>query len=251
MLQRVYKVGPLRAMRRACGATFRRPLITDQSVSYKKGMTPADKKFRRRADTRPDEVLDAALAVFVEKGFAATKVDDIARRAGISKGTVYLYFASKEALIEGIVRRAVSPIAEGAVAHMSAFEGDPRLPISMLLHRVAQRITEPANLAVPKLVMREALTFPAIAQMYRTSVLDAVVPALTGLLARGMAEGHFRPLDPELTVRSIIGPVIAHVLLSEVFGLRPADGLAMDRLIENHVAILFDGLSAPRKEKGP
>lgn len=205
-------------------------------------------KFRRSAETRPDEVLDAALAVFAEKGFAATKVDDIARRAGISKGTVYLYFPSKDALIEAIVRRAVRPIAEGAVAQMAAFEGDPRIPISLLLKRVAQQISLPQNLSVPKLVVREALTFPAIAQMYRQSVLDVVIPALMTLLARGMAAGHLRELDPELTVRSIVGPIMAHVVMSEVFGLRPEDGLAMDRLIDNHLAILFDGLARPATE---
>lgn len=68
-------------------------------------------KFRRRAEARPDEVLDAALALFVEKGFAATKVEDVATRAGLSKGAVYLYFASKDALLEAIVRRAIAPIA--------------------------------------------------------------------------------------------------------------------------------------------
>jgi AcrR family transcriptional regulator len=74
-------------------------------------MIETPKKFRRRAEARPDEVLDAALAVFVEKGYAAAKMDEVARRAGVSKGTVYLYFPSKEALIEAIVRRAVAPIA--------------------------------------------------------------------------------------------------------------------------------------------
>ena len=67
---------------------------------------PSGPKFRRRSEARPDEVLDAALELFVEKGFAATRVEDIATRAGVSKGTVYLYFPSKEAVLEGLVRRA-------------------------------------------------------------------------------------------------------------------------------------------------
>lgn len=209
------------------------------------------KKFRRRAEARPDEVLDAALAVFVEKGFAATKVDDIARRAGVSKGTVYLYFASKEALLEGIVQRAVAPIAESAVLDMAQFEGDPRLPIRMLLGMLCQVLGQPEKVAIPKLILREVMNFPGIAEMYRRNVLDKVVPALTGLIARGVEQGYLRPVDPELTIRSVVGPLIAHIALSEVFGIRPHDGLAMERMVENHVDILFHGISALPPEGGP
>ena len=84
-------------------------------------------KFRRRAEARPDEVLDAALALFVEKGFAATRVEDIASRAGLSKGAVYLYFPSKEAILEGLVKRAVRPIADNALGFLENYAGDPRL----------------------------------------------------------------------------------------------------------------------------
>ena len=202
------------------------------------------KKFRRRAEARPDEVLDAALAVFGEKGFAATKVDDIARRAGVSKGTVYLYFASKEALLEGIVQRAVAPIAESAVVDMVRFEGDPRVPIRILLNMLCQVLGRPDKIAVPKLILREMMNFPAIADMYRRNVIDKVLPALTALVARGVAQGYLRPIDPELTIRSVVGPLIAHLMLSEVFSIRPADGLAMERMVENHVDILFHGISA-------
>jgi AcrR family transcriptional regulator len=200
-------------------------------------------KFRRRAEARPDEVLDAALALFTEKGFAQTRVDDIAKRAGISKGAVYLYFSSKEALVEGIVQRALGPIAEEALERLATLPGDPRLVISSVLRVLGQRLTSAHALAIPRLVIREAPSFPEIANLYRRAVLDRVVPALTALIRRGIAEGHFRQIDPELTVRSVIGPVLMHMVLAEVFGLVPADGLALDRLIENHIAILFDGLS--------
>ncbi len=76
-----------------------------------------------------------------------------------------------------------------------------------------------------------------------------VIPLITGLLRTGIAEGYVRPVDPELTIRSIIGPIMLHILLDEVFGVRPADGLALDRLIENHLTILFDGLRQPQSNK--
>ena len=203
-------------------------------------------KFRRRAEARPDEVLDAALALFVENGFAATRVEDVARRAGLSKGAVYLYFPSKEALLEGLVQRAIVPIAGSALGALASFEGDPRVAISMVLRMLAGRLAEEKVIAIPKLVFRELFAFPDLAAMYRREVLDRVLPAVEALIARGIAEGYLRPVDPALTVRSIIGPLVLHIALSELFGLRPADGLGIDRLIENHLTILFDGLSAPQ-----
>jgi AcrR family transcriptional regulator len=206
-------------------------------------------KFRRRADARPDEVLDAALDLFIEKGFAATRVEDIAKRAGISKGAVYLYFPSKEKILEGIVRRAVVPIAEHALSFAKNYEGDPRLVITMVLKMLGTKLNEPRLLAIPKLIFREVLGFPELAEMYRREVLDQVIPVVIGLLKKGIDQGYLRQVDPELTVRSIIGPVMLHVAMFEIFGLVPKDGFAIDRLIDNHLTILFDGLSAPQSSK--
>lgn len=201
-------------------------------------------KFRRRAEARPDEVLDAALELFVERGFSNTRVDDVARRAGLSKGAVYLYFPSKEALLEGLVRRAVVPIADSALGFLDGFDGDPRMVISMVLKMLAGRLGDPKVLAVPRLIFREVPAFPELAAMYRREVLDRVIPVVERLIARGIASGHLRAVDPELTIRSIIGPMLLHVLMAEIFGLHPRDGLAFDRLVDNHLSILFDGLSA-------
>lgn len=206
-------------------------------------------KFRRRAEARPDEVLDAALDLFIEKGFAATRVEDIAKRAGISKGGVYLYFPSKEQILEGIVRRAIVPIADHALGFIKDYEGDPRLVITMIMKLVATRLSEPKMVAVPKLIMHEVTGFPELAEMYRREVLDKVLPVIEGLLRKGIDQGYLRQVDPELTIRSIIGPVLLHLFMAEVFGIAPRDGLAVDRLIENHITILFDGLSAPESAK--
>ena len=194
-------------------------------------------------------MLDAALDLFIERGFSNTRVEDIAARAGLSKGAVYLYFPSKEAVLEGIVRRAIVPIAANAVHLVENYAGDPRTIITLVMKTVAGRLAEPRTIAIPKLMMREMINFPDFAAMYRTEVLDKVMPLITGLLRTGIAEGYLRPVDPELTIRSIIGPIMLHILLDEVFGVRPADGLALDRLIENHLTILFDGLTQPQSNK--
>jgi AcrR family transcriptional regulator len=206
-------------------------------------------KFRRRAEARPDEVLDAALTLFIERGFAATRVEDIAAQAGLSKGAVYLYFPSKEAILEGLVKRAVLPVADSALGMLQNYVGDPRPVITAALKMVAGRLADPKLIAIPRLLMREMINFPELAQMYRREVIDRVVPAIETLVRNGMRDGYFRPLDAELTLRSIIGPIIAHVMIAELFGLTPKGGLEIDRLVDNHMAILFDGLSAPKSDR--
>ena len=202
-------------------------------------------KFRRRAEARPDEVLDAALELFIEKGFAATRVEDIAKRAGLSKGAVYLYFSSKEAVLEGLVRRAIIPVADTALEALRNYEGDPRIIISTVIKMLGQRFADPRMIAVPRIVFREVVGFPHLAEMYRIEVLDKVIPVATGLIRRGVEQGYLRQVDPELTIRSIVGPLMLHLVLAEVFGMQPEGGLQFDRLVDNHLTILFDGLSAP------
>jgi AcrR family transcriptional regulator len=206
-------------------------------------------KFRRRAEARPDEVLDAALTLFVEKGFAATRVEDIAKRAGLSKGAVYLYFPSKEAILEGLVKRAVLPVANNALGLLENYTGDPQLIISTALKMVAGRLSDPKLAAIPRLLIREMIHFPEFAEMYRREVLDRVIPAMRQLIANGVHEGYLRPVDPDLTVRSIVGPLVLHMLMAEIFGLVPEGGLGIDRLLDNHLTILFAGLSAPQSER--
>jgi AcrR family transcriptional regulator len=206
-------------------------------------------KFRRRAEARPDEVLDAALELFIEQGFAQTRVEDIAKRAGISKGAVYLYFESKEKVLEGLVRRALVPIADNALGIVRDFEGDPRPVITMVMTMLGSRFADPKIFAIPKLVIREVLSFPELAVMYRREVLDRVIPAVEAMIARGIDQGYFRAVDPHLTIRSIIGPLLLHVIMAEVFDIMPEGGLHFDKLIDNHLTILFDGLSAPASAK--
>jgi AcrR family transcriptional regulator len=204
-------------------------------------------KFRRRADARPDEVLDAAIALFADKGYAATTVQEIAAKAGLSKGAVYLYFPSKAAVLEGLVERAISPVAQTALSQLAKFSGDPRPLIAQVMKMFVARLRETDALAVPRIIVHEAVAAPEIAQMYRRAVLDKAVPALTGLIAKGVEGGFIRRVDPELTVRSVVGPILVHLLLDEIFDLRPESGLQLERLIDNHLTILLAGL-APEKD---
>uniref|UniRef100_A0A2A4YXX4 TetR family transcriptional regulator n=1 Tax=OCS116 cluster bacterium TaxID=2030921 RepID=A0A2A4YXX4_9PROT len=200
-------------------------------------------KFKRRAAARPDEVLDAAQILFLEKGFAATRVDDIATLAGISKGAVYLYFPNKQAIIEGLINRAIMPITVDMVQRLQSFTGNPKDLISMMMRSMANQLDDPKMLAIPVIVMREAPLIPQIAQLYKTKIIDKLLPAFVQMISTGMDNGYLRKLDPELTVRSLMGGLAAHILLSEFFGSQPTQGQKMSELIENHLSIIFDGLS--------
>ncbi len=208
-------------------------------------------KFRRRSEARRDEVLDAALELFTERGFADTRVEDIADKAGISKGTVYLYFDSKEALMKGLIDRAISPIALKAITTINATGVDPYIVFKSVGGLLASRLGDPKVFAVPRLIIREAVRFPELAQMYRREVLDKVIPRLVELIDRQIKAGHFRPVDPDLAIRSLIGPILAHIVLAEVFDMVPEDGPQVNRLIEQHIDIFYNGISVkPERKNG-
>lgn len=199
-------------------------------------------RHRRRADKRPDEILDAALACFTKDGYAAARVEDIAEKAGISKATVYLYFESKNALITGLVRRALVPIPAQAEAAVGAFPGTVREGMQIFLTLITQRMADPKVIAIPLTVLREATVFPELAEMYRTEVIDRAVPIGIAIIQRGIDAGEFRQVDPELAVRSLIGPLLAHILLAHVFGVGKADAEGLQKLLTSHLDILLQGL---------
>lgn len=212
--------------------------------------SPPAPKFRRRAKARPGEVLDAALALFTEQGFARTSVAQIAKRADLSKGAVYLYFPSKDAILEGLVARMIAPLSDEVFDKIAGHQGDPRPLLAQFLRMLAGMMGDETRRAVPMIVLREALAAPAMAASFRKAVLDRALPAVTALLSQGMEGDYIRPLDPELTARTVVGPIMAHIILHEVFSITPRDGLAMERLVENHLAILLAGL-APEEGVSP
>lgn len=203
-----------------------------------------DRKFERRAEDRPDEVLDAALDLFLRDGFDATRVEDIAAAAGISKATVYLYFPSKQALLEGLIRRSMAPIPDAVGAAIGPLAGDPARALRGGLAILADRLSDPRNAAIPMLVLREASRFPDLAEMYRREVLSKGTAIVGGIIRQGIASGVFRKVDPDLTIRSVIGPVMLHLLMARIFGIGDASPEGIRALFDTHIDILLHGLEA-------
>ncbi|MBP7523964.1 MAG: TetR/AcrR family transcriptional regulator, partial [Propionivibrio sp.] len=126
---------------------------------------------RRRKDERPSELVSAALDLFVDRGFAATRLDDVAARAGVSKGTLYLYFESKEALFRAVIEEAIVPLLAAAEDEIAGYEGGSIDLLRRLLFGWWEQIGATRLAGVPKLLIAEARNFPAVAQYYHDTVL--------------------------------------------------------------------------------
>lgn len=202
-------------------------------------------RFRRRKDARPGELIDAALACFAERGFAATRLDDIAARAGVSKGTVYLYFPSKEELFKAVIRESLLPSIERAESLLSASDASAADQLRRLIEFMTGRMaTSPIGI-IPKLVITEAGNFPDIARFYLETVVHRGFALIGGVIERGIARGEFRAVDVRHTTFCVIGPILLTGLWRHSLGRHEPQALDVDALWRTHAELIVRGL---RKE---
>jgi AcrR family transcriptional regulator len=169
---------------------------------------------QRRKQARPQELLAAALALFVEKGFAATRSEEVAARAGVSKGTLYLYYPSKEELFKAVVRENLAVhIAEGAdiVARHTGSMADL---LSLVMGEWWRRVGQGIAGGISKVMLAEARNFPELARFYVAEVIAPTHRLLGSLIERGIASGEFRAVPVAETVHVLIGPML-HLMLAE------------------------------------
>ena len=199
----------------------------------------------RRKDARPAEIADAALRLFADRGYAATRLDDVAAAAGIGKGTIYLYFTNKEELFQSVVRQHLIPRLEAAEALLDGYTGSAadlfRAAAKLAASAVASDLT-----AIPKLVVTEAGNFPAIARFYGDEVVKRAVRLISRVLAYGAARGEFRPADPALLIPVIVGPVLMTALWKHSLARHTDMQLSPEKIFEAHVEILLRGLAPER-----
>jgi len=205
--------------------------------------TPAP-RWQRRKDARPSEILAAALQTFVEHGYAATKLEDVAKRAGVTKGTLYIYFESKEALFKAVVRENVMPI----LATAEQVAEDPSTDPDALLRRLVTQWWQamgPSELGgLPKLVMSEAANFPELAQFWYDEVVQRGRQTFARVLRRGIEEGAFRPLDVDLAVRMILAPVLIAAIWKHSFRACEKEAFPVERYLASSVDIFLRGVVA-------
>ena len=198
---------------------------------------------RRRKDTRPGELLDAALAVFAEKGFAAARMEDIAAGAGAAKGTLYLYFPSKEAVFEALVRTLIVPNLDLAEAAAASHRG----PIAPLLRRAAPLlaaiIRDGRLVVLPRLLIGELHRFPELARFYKATVVDRALGLIARLHRQGVETGEFRRQDSEAVARLVVAPMLMLAVWRAVFAPHEAEPLDPARVLDAHVETLLRGLA--------
>jgi len=201
-------------------------------------------RWQRRKDARPSEILAAALQTFVEHGYAATKLEDVAKRAGVTKGTLYIYFESKEALFKAVVRENVVPI----LATAEQVADDPSADPDALLRRLVTQwwhAMGPSELGgLPKLVMSEAANFPELAQFWYDEVVQRGRQTFARVLRRGIEEGAFRRLDVDLAVRMILAPVLMAAIWKHSFHACEKEAFPVEEYLASSVDIFLSGVVA-------
>ena len=199
-------------------------------------------KFQRRAEDRPREICAAALEVFAEKGFAAAKLDEIARRAGVSKGTLYLYFKDKEELFRAVVRDTVAPNVEAVKQAVAAADLPFARIVPMFLARFADLAAHLPVGAVAKMVIGESRNFPELAKVWHDQVAGPAIAMLAGLIEKAQQKGEVRPGDPRLHAFSLMGPMLMGVIYRET--LQPSGAAEIDiaALARQHAETVLAGL---------
>lgn len=205
--------------------------------------TDSKPRWARRKTARPQELLAAALDLFVERGFAATRLDDVAARAGVSKGTLYLYFVNKEELFKAVVRENMLPVlgeAEDIVDHYAGPSADLFRDIMLGWW---ERVGNTKLSGITKLMMAESGNFPEVARFYHEEVITRADRMVRRLLERGIARGEFRPLDTAQATNVIIAPVLMLMMWKHSVSACQPGGISPQAYLNCYIDLLLHGLA--------
>lgn len=203
---------------------------------------------QRRKEARPQELLVAALELFIERGFSATRSEDVAARAGVSKGTLYLYYPSKEELLKAVVRENLGALIAEGVDIAVGFDGGTEELLGVLMHTWWERIGDTPASGIFKVILTEMGNFPDFARFYLEEVIEPARALFTRVLQRGVDAGELRELNPFETVHLLIFPMLMMCLHRHSFGGPchvPMQELNPHSFIDTHIDALVNGLRRP------
>jgi AcrR family transcriptional regulator len=206
--------------------------------------SPSSPRWQRRPEARPDEILDAALVVFGESGFARAKIEDVARIAGVSKGTVYLYFDSKEALFREMVRAKIVAVLAEAEAYVRTFHGSARDLLVELILQMYGRIRREPMTRIARLVQGELGHFPELARFYFDEVILRARRLIEQVLERGVAAGEFRPSPNRFAARGLSSLLVHTAQLQCYFHSFDPQGLTDEQAVEGLIDLYLHGVLA-------
>ena len=207
----------------------------------------------RRKEARPGELLAAALDLFVEKGFAATRVEEVAQRAGVSKGTLFLYFSSKEELFKAVVRENISGRFAEWNDEIDLFEGSTHDMLRYCLFNWWERVGSTQASGIPKLMMSEAQNFPELTSFYQQEVMQPGNALIERVLRRGVARGEFRPMDFTYGVYLVLAPMLFLARWKHSLGTCCGDHVQLDphKYLAAQLDMLTHGFSQPKNHPTP
>jgi TetR/AcrR family transcriptional regulator len=214
------------------------------SLAQSIGARQAPSKRERRKEARPGELLDAALDLFVEKGFAATRAEEVAARAGVSKGTLFLYFPSKEELFKAVVRENISGRFQEWNDEFQAFDGTTADMVRYCMKVWWERLGATRASGITKLIISEARNFPELAAFYQHEVIKPGQDLIRRMLERGVKRGEFHVADIEYALFSITAPMIFLIMMKHSLGACVPQGYPLDpkRYLASQVETLLHGL---------
>ena len=175
-------------------------------------LSAQEPRWRRLPEERPGQILSAALAVFGERGLAAARLEDIAKRAGLSKGTIYLYFPNKEELFREVVRHTVISQLEEGERMVSEKTTSATATLTEFMQRYWAFIRSSQFAPIFRLIHAEIHNFPDLARFYGEEVVARGHRLVSGIIARGIASGEFRQMDPAVAARMLSAPFVMHGL---------------------------------------
>jgi AcrR family transcriptional regulator len=201
-------------------------------------------RWTRRKQERPSQLLAAALDLFVEKGYAGTRLDDVAARAGVSKGTLYLYFVNKEELFKAVVRESVVPLITEAAGQAQSYAGSSADLLRGLITSWWSDYGNTQAGGITKLVTAESSNFPEIATFFLAEVIEPWHRLLGTAVARGIASGEFRAVDVPTFVQMLSAPLVMLSMWKFSFG--PCSGQPLDHglYLQTLMDTMLRGLAA-------
>lgn len=201
-------------------------------------------RWQRRPKARPEEILDAARQVFIEHGYARAKLEDVARHAGVSKGTVYLYFDSKETLFREMVRaKVVAPLAQ-AEALVRDHEGTCRELLVLVITGMYRRMRQDQMVGISRVVLAELRNFPELARFYFDEVILRARHLMEEVLARGVASGEFRPVATGFGPRGLCSLLVHTCQTQSFFQSFDPDSMSDEVALEGLIDLYLHGVLA-------
>lgn len=199
-------------------------------------------KWKRRKEQRPAEILAAALVLFASKGFVSTKIEDIANKAGVSKGTVYLYYESKEVLFKAMVYELMLPKIHAVEQYIASYTGSQTKLLGVVICEWWKQIKDSGLSSIPKLIICEADKFPDLTQWYVKEVIQRIQSVFVSILTKGIEMSEFKKVEPILTARVIMSSMVYFSLWDSSLKEFDQKGLDVESLIDQQIKIILNGI---------